>query len=166
MAVANTKSLRVSRAEATPILQDNQAVAAASPRSIIGFVAVASGDDDGSVYRLARVHSSWVLHGIEIQNTAITGGTDYDLGLYQTAANGGAEVDKDVYMDGQTLASAVLTGADRLSHTRALTKTGQRVWEDAGLSADPGRYYDLCLTGNTVGTADGTVGFRVIYAEG
>lgn len=125
-------------------------------------VAVAAADDDGSVYGLAIVDSSWVPAQINIQTTAITGGTDYDLGLYEVG-NGvpGAVVDKDVLMDGQTMASASQT----LNGMSAVTadKRGQELWQLLGLSADPQKKYVLALTANTVGTAAGTINVDCIW---
>jgi hypothetical protein len=38
-------------------------------------VEVAAADDDNSVYRFARVHSSWSLRAIWLTNDALTAGT-------------------------------------------------------------------------------------------
>ena len=152
MPIVNTKSASVTAKDAVPNTLGN-------PRyqKIVdgGAVSVASGDDDTSVYRVCRVHSSQRIFKVEVTNSAITSGTDYDFGLYQTAANGGAVLDKDNIVDGATHATARLlptalpfpTGAD----------FGKRVWEIAGLSSDPNIEYDLCWTANTVGSADGTI---------
>lgn len=128
----------------------------------VALAQVAAADDDGSVYRLARVKSSWVPVSISVQTTAITGGTDYDLGIYRisTSAATGAVVDRDILMDGQTMATASLV----LNGMGAVTadNRGKTLWELAGLTADPQLEYDLALTANTVGTAAGTI--AVTYA--
>lgn len=130
----------------------------------VALAIVAAADDDTSVYRLTRVLSSWVPLDITVQTTAITGGTDYDLGCYKisTAATTGAVVDKDILMDGQTMATASLV----LNGMGAVTADlrGKALWELAGLTADPQLEYDLALTANTVGTAAGTIAVTYRFA--
>lgn len=120
-------------------------------------LAVAAADDDGSVYGFFLVNSNEVPKRCEIQTTAITGGTDYDLGLYDYGNDGeiGAVVDKDILLDGQTMATAsvVLNGLA----TVAADSRGKTFWELAGETADPQKQYIVALTANTVGTAAGTI---------
>ena len=124
---------------------------------MVATVEIAAADDDGSVYRFFKdVPSSFRPIVCTVMCDAITGGTDFDLGLYDR--NLGAVVDKDVLMDGQTLASASKTlnglgivdiadiGAKK-SLAELLTLTPS--------TAKPA--YDIALTGNTVGTGAGTV---------
>ena len=129
--------------------------------------AVAAADNDGKIYVLGVVTANERPTDITVQTTAITGGTDYDLGLYLINPDGtvGAVVDRDTFMDGQTMATAsnVLNGFA----APAITARGGTVREllvAAGITLnatnDFPQYY-LALTGVTVGTADGTV--RVIY---
>jgi hypothetical protein len=116
---------------------------------------VAAADDDGSTYRIATISGDWIPVRITVMCDTITGGTDYDLGLY-TAGVGGAAKDADVYMDGQTLAvaSKVLDGLQTLD----IANREKKVYESAGdTTATRFSEYDLVLTGNTVGTAAGTV---------
>lgn len=116
---------------------------------------VASGDDDGSVYRFMRIPSNAVIKSIKIWNDAITSGTDYDIGLY--TIDSGAVVDKDLLADGLDLSSAqdgveVLTAPD-------IAQIGGPIWSYSALSltADPKKEYDLAITANTVGSANGTI---------
>ena len=48
-------------------------------------VAIAATDNDGDVFLVAPVHSSWCIDAIAILNDAITDGTDYDVGLHEIA---------------------------------------------------------------------------------
>lgn len=138
----------------------------ASPYNQSGFVEgvinqavdVAVADDDGSIYRLGRIRSSDVPARSQIACQAITNGTDYDLGVYK-AGVGGAVVSKDVFMNGQTMASASIT----INGLSALTGAnfGKQLWEILGLTSDPQIEYDLVLTANTVGSAAGRI--NVIY---
>lgn len=139
----------------------------ATVRSIVTELEVAAADDNGSIYRLARLSSQDVIKNITIYNDAITGGTDYDLGLYEPGP-GGAEKDKDLLVNGADLSSANGIGSG-LSGLSALTinDLDKNVMELAGDTASTGRrYYDLALTGNTVGTAAGTVVVVVDLLQG
>ena len=118
----------------------------------------AAADDDGSVYRLIKsLPSTAVIKDVLFLTDAITAGTDWDLGIYET--NKGAVVDKDLLMDGQTFATALtdLTGRVGLKDVDAANR-GKMLWELAGKTvADHPAAYDLCLTANTVGSAAGTI---------
>lgn len=132
-------------------------------RFIRETVEIAAADDDGSKYRVARVPANAVVKEIIIACDAITGGTDFDLGLYDTPEiNSGAVIDADILMDGQTLASAsrVLDGLQTVD----IANLHKKLWEIAALTADPRKLVDIVLTGNTVGTAAGTVTVTVVYS--
>ncbi len=121
-------------------------------------VSVAAADDDGSIYGIAVVNSASIIRRIDIQTTAITGGTDYDLGFYEynpVDNSIGAEADKDILMDGQTMASASVA-LNGLAAVAAGSRS-KPVWELAGESSNPNKLYVLALTANTVGTAAGTI---------
>ncbi len=130
---------------------------------IVKTFEIAAADDDASIFRLARIGTSDILLRATIMCDAITGGTDYDLGLYNptVAGNTGAVVDKDCFMDGQTLATATKT-IDGLQ-TVAIEYRGKEIWEllyatsILTTNSDPKKTYDIALTANTIGTAAGTV---------
>ncbi len=166
MAVANTKTTAISNADANPSVTNPHYAEKANDYNTPFQVAVLAADDDGSVYRIARLPSSAVLLAIPTVNTAITGGTSYNLGFYQTTQNGGAIVGS-----GNQIATAVDMSAARGAtgpldlrfEAAAVTTAGQRIWEILGLTADPGIEYDLAFTAATVGTGAGTIGGYVSY---
>lgn len=128
---------------------------------------IAAADDDGSVYRFFKdVPSNLIPVEITVACDAITGGTDYDLGLYKVGV-GGAAVDKDVLMDGQTLASALTraTGHQLGLQTVNIANATKTLGELSG-QTDVDMSYDIALTGNTVGTAAGTVTIIAVFAQG
>ena len=163
MAVANTKSTAVTNADATPQVMNDLNTTGARLREIVATVEVAAADDNNSVYRLARVHSSWRISSIELLNDAIASGTDFNLGLIAIAADGGAAVDDYVYGDAISMASARVVPLDATFEARGVEKIKQEVWEDAALSSDTGVWYDIALTGIVVGTAAGTISARIKY---
>lgn len=129
-------------------------------------VAVAAADDDGSVYRLFKaLPAELCIHSIRIGCTAITDGTDYDLGFYLTDL--GAVIDKDNLMDGQTMASASNMALDGFSNVTVANKS-KRLFELAGHTEATKRKegYDIALTANTVGSVAGTICVKLLAYQG
>ncbi|MCG8394199.1 MAG: hypothetical protein MI745_14065 [Pseudomonadales bacterium] len=124
---------------------------------------VAAADDNGSIYRLFRINSSDVIYSLELSNDAITGGSDYDIGLYDITTDG-AVVDKDVFADGISVASAgdktnVLTAPD-------IAELNLPVWDlVSGVTENPQKQYDVAITANTVGSAAGTITVHALVAK-
>lgn len=148
------------------IVSGKKTSAAFTGAQVIEMVAteeIAAADDDGSVYRFFKgVPANLIPVEITIACDAITGMTDCDLGLYLT--NTGAVVDKDVLMDGQTLASALTraSGHQLGLQTVNIADAGKTLAELDAVSTDTPASYDIALTANTVGSAAGTV---TIYAK-
>lgn len=164
MAVANTKSTAITNLDSTPPVMNSRHLDGPL-HELVGTVEIAAADCANSVYRMVRVHSSWRIAAILRTNDAITSGTDYDAGLYETAENGGAVKNVNCFADAVSLASAVTT-----SQVNDMWETGadegvedieKRVWEYAGDTADPNKFYDLCYTGVTPGSGAGTLTVRV-----
>lgn len=132
--------------------------------TMVATVAVAADDDNGSVYRLfPSIPSSLVPINICVQNTAITSGTDFDLGLYKV--KGGAVVDKDILADGLNLSSAVTVATwNNAGMTTIGIADGLKDLATLGAETSPDAAYDICLTANTVGTAAGTVRVTATFA--
>ena len=166
MAVVNTKTTQITNANSSVQTLNNQALTQARVYVAVATVAVASGDDDGSVYRMIRVHSSWRILSAQYLGDAFTAGTVWHLGLYQTAANGGAVVAVSAYASSVDLSAAKVAWLELGYEARAITLVGQQVWQDAGLTADSDRWYDLCLTGATVGSASGNIALMVQFTTG
>lgn len=166
MAVVNTKSTIITRLDGTPVKPADIRLAHGRVREQVGTVEVAAADDDNSVYRFARVHSSWRISEIGLTNDAITGGTAYHCGIHDTAENGGAAVDADVFATSVDCSSARVDPLDLLFEALNIDKIEKPLWEVLGLSADPNKDYDLTMTGATVGSAAGTLSLRVRYVAG
>jgi hypothetical protein len=133
---------------------------AGSLRRVIISFEVAAADDDGSKYRLMRnLPSESIISNVLIANDVITGGTDYDLGFYDTESLGGAVIDADALLDGGDLSSGHASGSE-LSGISAVdvANRGKTIWSLLGKTqSNKAASYDLVLTANTVGTAAGTI---------
>lgn len=162
MAVVNTKATAITNADAVPAVASNRILTRGPMFAACGTVEVAAADDDGSVFRFARIPSNARVISIRRSNDAITGGTAYELGLHQTAGNGGAAADADLFGTTLDLSSAGAQVENRYE-AADIANIEKRVWELLGLTSDPGRDYDVTLTGTTVGTAAGTISLEVVY---
>lgn len=165
MAVATPKSTLVSNYEADPPAMNAARDHRGRLRAAVATVEVAAAEDDGSKYVMVPVHSSWRVQHIWLYNDAITGGTAYDVGLYETAANGGAAVDDDAYASAVDLSSARTAPLDAAFEARDIANVTRQVWQDAGLSADPNKFYNLALTADTAGSGAGTITVVLAFAE-
>jgi len=159
MAVENKKTASVTARDATPNTLTNYR----QNLKIDGgaFTTVAA-DDDTSVFRVCRVPSSGRFYGSLKTHGAITGGTDWDLGLYRTAADGGAVVVKDCLLDGIDLSSA--SAVPSFSALDVGTVIGKYFWELAGLSSDPRTEYDVAWTANTIGSGATDLATYVLFS--
>lgn len=169
MGTANTKCTSVTNLDATPRVMNPLYLMGGILREQVGTVEIAAADDNGSVYRLGRVHSSWRISEMTLFNDAITSGATFDVGLYRTAADGGAVVDANAYADNISLTSASLTGTQLMFEAGSavgVEDIEQRVYQDAGETTDPGYWYDVCATGDAVGSGAGTVSLRIRYVTG
>lgn len=124
---------------------------------IVATVEVAAGDDDGSTYLLIKgLPNSFRPVRATLMCDAITGGTNFDLGLYDSRT--GAVVSKGLFMADQTLASASKT-LDGLAAVDIADLGAKKTLAEL-LSKTPSTAlsaYDVVLTGDTVGAAAGTV---------
>jgi len=131
--------------------------------------ATAAADDDGSVYRVGRIPANAIPIMGSLFANALTGSTDWDLGLYKPGV-GGAVVDKDLLADGLDPASgeaitAPLNCLTNLGGADPEAAFGKTLWELLGLTKPNRQDYDLAWTANTVGSGADTLSGFLIYAD-
>lgn len=161
MAVVALKSTIITNADASA--RTSVTLQGGRVRSQAATVEVANGDSIGSTFRMFRVPSNARVERIEVHCDAITSAAA-DIGLYQTAANGGAVVDVDAYASAQSIATAITLVANNAAfEARNIDAIEKRVFEDAGLTTDPQREYDIALTLTAAATAAGTVSAILHY---
>lgn len=151
--------------DAGTINQD--AIATKAKMAIIPFTyEKVAGNTDGDQIQVARVHSDWAIIGVHIDNDALTGASDVNIGLWSDAEPDSAvDVDENAYADAIALTSA-LAFANQAFEVRDKAAIGQKVWQDAGLSARPsgGAWYRIALNLITGGTATGTICGYIVAA--
>lgn len=161
MAVANTKSTIITNIEAVPIVPQRPTEIAGLIYGAAATVEVLAADDDNSVYRFFPVHSSWRVHGIKLWNDAITGGTAYDIGLYDVAD--GAVVSAQLWASSVDCSSARLAPLDASFEAANIDTIGKRIWEQLALTSDPDKWYHVACRATTVGTGAGTLSLQIEY---
>ena len=163
MAVVAVKSNIITKADATPPTIMSPTERGGKMRQQIATVEVTNGDSIASIFRMVRLPSNARVCSIWLYNDAITSATA-DIGIYQTAANGGAVVDVDAYATALAISSArTVSPVDASFEARDIANAARKVWEDAGLTADTQREYDLAFTLTAAATATGTVTWMVDY---
>lgn len=125
-------------------------------------------DNDTSVLRLGTVPATAIpLSHSYLANDALTGATDIDVGVYaqSNGAVDGAVADKDCLSDGLDIASGAALGSERRAFQAvAIDELGHDLRTLAGGTVGDGNdFYDVALTGNTFGTATGTISWELYF---
>ena len=157
----NTKVTIISNADneavnGAPVLLSPRQLKGGTVREQVGQFAFGASESNNSTYRVGRVSSGERVSSILLVNDALTSSAVVDIGLYDIAANGGAVVSQHLFAQGASMTSA-RTAAPYDARFAALNANTaeQAVWQLLGLSADPGKEYDLVLTATTRGTGTG-----------
>mgnify|MGYP001358324461 CR=1 FL=1 len=148
MAVVALKSTPITNADTVPVRLNSAGLDRGRILECRGVIAaVTSGDSIGSTYRTCRVRSSDYVTRVLLDNATLGAACTGDIGLYQTAANGGAVVDADFFASAVDL-NAVNRALDVTQESGVITVANmeKRIWELLGLSADPQRDYDVAIT--------------------
>lgn len=126
-------------------------------------------DDDGSIYRIFKgIDPNLIPVSLRMACDAITAGTDYDFGFYDSLEEGGLEIDKDCLADGINPSAGYsrILALDALV-TVDLANATKRIYELAGQTLATKRVsYDLAITANTVGSSASTITVTGIFAQG
>lgn len=140
----------------------NNANGASVNQMVLSFPVTTAANATGDILRICTLPSNAVLTSVVVGCTAITSLTNVDFGIYDTLENGGAVLDADLFMDGQTLASAskVLDGLSAVSVENA-EKNITELATSSVLAND--KFIDLALTLNATPTADGFVSIKISY---
>lgn len=157
MGVVNTKSTAITNADASSRVPNSPYIERGAVQSSVAKVNIAATDSNTSTYRLCRLSSNMRMQAIKLLFDAITGGTSFKLGIYDTAANGGAVVSQALFGSALDLSAGNVTGLEVLNQNNSIANMEKRLWELLGLSADPFKDYDLVLSAVTIGTSGGNV---------
>ena len=162
--MANVNTDIVTNFVATPQVKNDSQQLHGVKRIAQGTIALAAGDLSATdTVMLAPIPTNASISSIKLFNDDLDSGstnTTY-VGLYSTDIAAG---DADAYASAITdLRGAVTTGTEVAFEARNINKCGQKVWEDAGQSSDPGGYYYVGLLFDAAGDTAGDLSFVIEY---
>jgi hypothetical protein len=172
VAVVTTKSAGITSADASQQDLVSPKIIGGRLRETIGKVSIAAGDDINSVIRAVRLPSRARISQILLLSNGDTTEGIADVGVYRTAANGGAAVDIDHFASAVGLDS-LLTGSD-ITHEADPADAGagfgkedvaKPLWQSLGFAADPQAFLDICFTLQSGATGSGIVALKVRWTE-
>lgn len=145
MAVVPRTSTTITNATAEPTVINGPPRGPRTPRFIREVIASAADDTANSLYRYFRIPSNCTPTGLWISAADATTAGVISIGLYQTAENGGAVVDADLFSTidlsgGPFVQAPVIFESGEYTHAESF----QPLWQTLGLTADPNREYDVC----------------------
>ena len=164
--MANVNQTLVTNFLATPPTMNTTRQLHGSMRVACGTIALAAGDiSAGDTIMLAPLPTNAAVVSIKIFNDDLDSGSAVTMhvGLYTADGNVTAK-DVDAYASATTdLRAAVIVGTEVAFEARNINLMGQRVWEDAGDSTDPGGHYLVGLETDAAGDTAGDVSFLITY---
>jgi hypothetical protein len=142
---------------------------------IAGTFEIAAADDDGSVYRIARLSSNMIPYELCVMADDAIDVTTVDVGLYLAGA-GGAVVDLDCFADAIDIDTDSVDSADlacNAMYSLPIDDIGKKLWEITAVKA-AGSYtdavhpseFDLAITAKSNPGAAATVSFRGLFLQG
>jgi hypothetical protein len=178
MAIGTTlKSAAITNLDSTPIVQNNSGVAGPYRKnSYDGYVTTGANNDAGTKYILVRVKSDVKVKNIFLESAAQGASLAVDVGVWYAddtryLAPGNALLAGTAVSQAFFASAVVLTNAygpteiTNESGTYTIDKRGQPLWQAAGLSADPGGFFDIVATTTASGTGGALLGLSVSVAE-
>lgn len=169
--MANKSSAALTARDGVPSQTNSNAastkVASGRLKESIGVIAVDNAEAIASVLRFFSVHSSWRISELLLYCTAITTCAG-DIGLYDLpTVNAGAAVDSDLFATAQALSSA-LDGTSVLREATTITVANleKPVWVLLGLTADPGKWYDVAITLTAAAGSTGNIALKGRFIDG
>jgi hypothetical protein len=159
MAQVDRNSNVITNAVATPKTPNNPAVGGpAQMIEVAGLVTCAADDSANSIHRFVRVPSNARISQLLFSTADATTAGAINIGVYQTAENGGAVVDADLFASAVDLTGGPMLNLDVTYESGEYTyaESVKPLWEVLGLSSDPCREYDIAATISTTYNAAGT----------
>lgn len=180
------KSTSITNLDAAPPLYPTAGVGGSVRiRELDDYVSVATGATTSDTYQVVRVPTHAILKSLMFMSTAFAGTTwDVNITLYYSdngpfdgsnPSNSGAVDGATFFASGYAVGTAAMYvpvellygGASGTAGTFAAGNEQQPLWQAAGLTSDPGGYFDIVVIPSTVsGTVTaGKMMIRVLFAD-
>lgn len=134
-----------------------------------GIVETTTAVTTGSTYRLLRLPSNAYVGSVKYRTDAMGGASAADIGLYYASntATIGTVLDADCFGSAVSLVSALIVGTEITNEAGTaacgIEDLNTALWQMAGLTADPGGYFEVVATTTATVTAGGTLVVEVEY---
>lgn len=149
MAVVNRNSTAIADMVAIPKVLVNPSKGASGQLfEAAGYVANAADDSENSVHRFCRIPSNARVSAVLLSTADASTAGAIHIGVYQTADNGGAVVDADLFASAFALTDGPYSNVDLTHESGEYTyaESMKPLWEVLGLTSDPNREYDVAAT--------------------
>ena len=148
----------VANFEASPQVANNAAELHGVLRTANGTVELAAGDSDNDdIVMLAPIPSNASVTSLFIGSDTLGGSCTFNVGIYTTD---GTVKDEDVFATAVADAGAM---TDVRFEAANIDTAGQKMYELAGDSSDPGGYYYIAATMSAAGGTAGTMSWNISY---
>jgi len=148
----------VANFEASPQVANNSAELHGVLRTAHGTVELAAGDSDNDdVVMLAPIPSNASVTSLFIGSDTLGGSCTFNVGIYTTD---GTVKDEDVFATDVADAAAM---TDVRFEAANIDTAGQKMYELAGDTSDPGGYYYVAATMSAAGGTVGTMSWNISY---
>lgn len=166
MAAENLKSTVITNATATPLVLTNSHLAKGQMFETAGTITPAAAAEAASTYRFCRVPSNARISQVLMTAADFTTAGAVNIGLYQTAENGGAVVDADLFASALDMSGGPYKHLDVTYESGEYTvaESEKPLWEVLGLSADSNREYDVVAVVTTQFNGGQAMNLKVRYA--
>lgn len=173
MAVVDRNSTQISNLiDNTPSTRNDTFAADGDLRSALGSVANAADDTVASVHRAVRVPSNANIRSIKLTTGDATAAGAINLGVYYAddnpASDTGAVIDADLFASAFDLSLGPFEKTELAFESAVYTQALQiaPLWQAAGLTSDPGGYFDITATISTTynGAAVGQL-YEAVYVR-
>lgn len=173
--MANYNSATITNFEMRPIVLADSPNNAGNIRVKREIASVNASHNNGDTYALFTLPLIAFVDDIQIIHAPITGGTNYDFGVYQITNNSlGAAIDADILADGVNLTSAREEWSSIFSNganSAGVNQINQALWQiagyasyDAAIEANKTGQVYCVMTASTVGSTTADVGVKVLYS--
>lgn len=176
MSVDHVKSIPITNLDSSPIVAITAGEGGAAPlKTIDGYVTTVASSSVDATYQIVRLPSNAKVKSVYLEAGAQGAGA-FDIGVYYaTDGEGGqpkallaaAAISRALFASAVDCASAVTTDVTNESGTYTLDKRVMPLWQAAGLTSDPGGYFDIVMTVTTTAVTTGAtkVGLRVTFTD-
>lgn len=165
--MANVNSTWITNAVATPKVATSSNQSAGRVFVAKSTAVVSATQAAGDTIRMVRVPSNARVDSVLISTADATTAGAVNIGVWQTADNGGAVVDADLFASALALTGGPFNRSDQTFESGEYTyaEAALPLWQVLGLTADSNREYDIVCEVSTTGNGMGTqITLEVQYA--